>query len=188
VEAELADEGIEARTSAVERWLEDEERWTGEAPSQSWEEEEVARGRAPWQVRVERKSHAQTRELADDLERQGYNVVRRFRYVIVGASSEVEARDLALRLRGKAEAGGEVVWEGMPQSLFGVFFGLIAIGWAVWVLGVVFYGLCAGLQSNPGISSPGHPCRTLGLGVLGGFFFLLVASVVALNSSSRHRR
>ena len=40
VEAELADEGIEARTSAVERWLPDEERWTGEPPQETWEEEE----------------------------------------------------------------------------------------------------------------------------------------------------
>jgi hypothetical protein len=124
VEAELADEGLEAEISAVERWLEDEERWTGDPPSETWEEEEVERGYAPWEVRVERESHADARRLADELEGEGYDVVRRFRYVIVGAASEEEARKLADRLHGEAEAGGEVVWEGMPQSPFAVFRGL----------------------------------------------------------------
>jgi hypothetical protein len=125
VEAELADEGIEATTSSVERWLDDEERWTGEPPSETWEEEELERGYAPWEVRVERESHAEARELADELEREGYDVVRRFRYVIVGVASEEEARELAGRLRGEAELGGEVVWEeGMPQGPFAIFRGV----------------------------------------------------------------
>jgi hypothetical protein len=125
VEAELADEGIEATTSPVERWLDDEERWTGEPPSETWEDEELERGYAPWEVRVERESHAEARELADELEREGYDVVRRFRYVIVGVASEEEARELAGRLRGEAELGGEVVWEeGMPQGPFAIFRGV----------------------------------------------------------------
>src|SRR5690242_4226902 len=84
VEAELAEEGIEARTSAVERWLHDEERWTGEPPQETWEEEELDRGYAPWEVRVERATHAEARALADQLEQDGYNVTRRWRYLIVG--------------------------------------------------------------------------------------------------------
>ena len=39
VAAELADEGIEARTSEIEHWLHDEERWSNEAPQETWEEE-----------------------------------------------------------------------------------------------------------------------------------------------------
>lgn len=125
VEAELADEGIEARTSAVERWLHDEERWTGEPREESWEEEEVDRGYAPWEVRVERETHAEARELADRLEAEGYDVVRRWRYLIVGTASEEEARDLAGRLQGEVELGGEVVWEeGMPQGPFAIFRGV----------------------------------------------------------------
>ena len=124
VEAELAEERIEAVTSSVERWLEEEERWTGEPQSETWEEEEIERGYAPWEVRVERQSHGEARKLADELERGGYDVVRRFRYVIVGAASEEEAHELAARLHGEAEAGGEVVWESMPQSPFAVFRGL----------------------------------------------------------------
>ncbi len=124
VEAELADEGVEASTSTVERWLHDEERWTGEPPQETWEEEELERGYAPWEVRVERDSHAEARELADELEREGYDVVRRWRFLIVGAGSEEEARDLAQRVHGEVEPGGELVWEVTPQNPFAVFGGL----------------------------------------------------------------
>jgi hypothetical protein len=124
VEAELADEGIEAHTSAVERWLHDEERWTGEPPQETWEEEELERGYAPWEVRVERDTHAEARDLADQLEQDGYDVIRRWRYLIVGTASEEEARDLAQRVHGEAEPGGELVWEVTPQNPFAVFGGL----------------------------------------------------------------
>jgi hypothetical protein len=124
VEAELAEEGIEARTSAVERWLHEEERWTGEPPQETWEEEELERGYAPWEVRVERESHAEASKLADELERDGYDVVRRWRYLIVGTASEEEARELAQRVHGDAEPGGELVWEVTPQNPFAVFGGL----------------------------------------------------------------
>jgi len=124
VEAELADEGIEATTSAVERWLPEEERWTGEPPQETWEQEELDRGYAPWEVRVERETHAEADELADELEGEGYDVVRRWRYLIVGAASEEEARQLAERVHGEVEPGGEVVWEVTPQNPFAVFGGL----------------------------------------------------------------
>jgi len=124
VEAELADEGVEASTSTVERWLHDEERWTGEPPQETWEEEELERGYAPWEVRVERETHAEARELADELEREGYDVVRRWRFLIVGAGSEEEARELAQRVHGEVEPGGELVWEVTPQNPFAVFGGL----------------------------------------------------------------
>ena len=123
VEAELADEGITAEIQ-VERWLPDEERWSGEPPQETWEEEEVRRGYAPWEVRVERDSHAEADELADKLEQEGYDVVRRWRYLIVGAASEEEARALARRVHGEVEPGGEVVWEVAPQNPFALFGGL----------------------------------------------------------------
>lgn len=123
VEAELADEGIAAGIQ-VERWLPDEERWSGEPPQETWEEEELRRGYAPWEVRVELDSHAEADKLADKLEEEGYDVVRRWRYLIVGAASEDEARKLARRLHGEAEPGGEVVWEVAPQNPFALFGGL----------------------------------------------------------------
>ena len=124
VEAELADEGIEARTSQVERWLYDEERWSNEPPQETWEEEELDRGYAPWEVRVEYDSHDKAATQADALEQEGYRVVRRYRYLIVGAASEDEARALARRLHGEVEPGGELVWETAPGNPFAVFGGL----------------------------------------------------------------
>jgi hypothetical protein len=124
IEAELAEEGIEARTSAVERWLHEEERWSNEPPQETWEEEELERGYAPWEVRVERDSHDEAERLADELESEGYSVVRRWRFLIVGTASEEEARELAQRVHGEVEAGGEVVWEVTPQNPFAVFGGL----------------------------------------------------------------
>lgn len=124
VESELAEEGFRATEVVSERWLREEERWSGEPPSESWEEEELDRGYAPWEVRVELDSHAEAERLADRLEGEGYGVARRWRYVIVGAGSEEEARELARRLHGEAEPGGEVVWEVTPQNPFAVFGGL----------------------------------------------------------------
>ena len=58
VEAELREHGIEARTSRIEHWLDEEDRWDDEPPGETWEEEELDRGFAPWEVRVECASHA----------------------------------------------------------------------------------------------------------------------------------
>jgi hypothetical protein len=123
VEAELAAEGIQADIQ-VERWLHDEERWSSEPRAETWEQEELDRGYAPWEVRVELGSHAEADALADRLEGDGYDVVRRWRYVIVGAGSEEEARELAQRLGGEVEPGGELVWEVTPQNPFRLFGGL----------------------------------------------------------------
>lgn len=124
VEAELAEEGIEPTEVVSERWLPEEERWSGEPPSETWEQEELEQGFAPWEVRVERDSHGEAEQLADQLEGEGYDVARRWRYLIVGAGSEEEARELARRLHGEAEPGGEVVWEATPSNPFAVFGGL----------------------------------------------------------------
>jgi hypothetical protein len=123
VEAELQDEGLEA-AAITERWLPEEERWSGEPPSETWEEEVIEHGHAPWEVRVELPSHEEADKLADELEGEGFDVARRWRYLIVGAGSEEEARALAKRVHGDAEPGGEVVWEVAPQNPFAVFGGL----------------------------------------------------------------
>ena len=66
-------------------------------------------GYSPWEVRVELASHEDA---------------RRWRYLVVGASSEEEAKALAKRLHGTVEAGGEVVYEAMPHNPFAIFGGL----------------------------------------------------------------
>jgi hypothetical protein len=128
VEAELADEGLEAQVSEPERWLREEERWSNEPPQETWEEEEVEHGHAPWEVRVERPSHREADELADQLEQEGYRVIRRFRYVIAGTATKEEAEELARRLHGEAEPGGELVWEAAPQNPFIIFGGMGSSG------------------------------------------------------------
>ncbi len=124
VQAELAEQGLTAHVSEPERWLADEEHWSDEPPEPGFEEEILARGYAPWEVRVECASHHEAEELSDRLEAEGLRVVRRYTYVLVGTASEEEARDLARRLHGEVEAGGEAVWEVLPQNPFAVFGGL----------------------------------------------------------------
>jgi hypothetical protein len=124
VEAELREHGIEARTSRIEHWLDAEERWDDEPPSETWEEEELERGYAPWEVRVECPSQQAARELAEQLETEGYKPERRFHYLIVGAANREDADALAARLHGEVEPGGEVVWEVAPANPFAIFGGL----------------------------------------------------------------
>jgi hypothetical protein len=124
VEAELRENGIEARTSRVEHWIDEEDRWDDEPPGVTWEEEELDRGFAPWEVRVECPSRQSARELAEQLETEGYKPERRYSYLIVGAASREDADSLASRLHGEVEAGGEVVLEAEPRNPFAIFGGL----------------------------------------------------------------
>lgn len=126
-EAELREHGIEAKTSKVEHWLDKEERWDDEPPGETWEEEELDHGYAPWEVRVQCGSHQDARDLAERLETEGYKPVRHFRYLIVGTASKEDADALAKRLHGEVEAGGEVVLEELQVAYprrFAIFGGL----------------------------------------------------------------
>ena len=124
VEAELRAHGIEAKTSRVEHWIDEEDRWDDEPAGETWEEEELDRGFAPWEVRVESASREEAQKLAEQLEGEGYKPERRFHYLIVGTATREDADALAKRLHGEVEAGGEVVWEATPQSPFAIFGGL----------------------------------------------------------------
>ena len=124
VDAELREHGIEAKTSRVEHWIDEEDRWDDEPPGETWEEEELDRGFAPWEVRVECPSREEARKLAEQLEAEGYKPQRSFNYLVVGTATREDADALAERLHGEVEAGGEVVWETTPQSPFAIFGGL----------------------------------------------------------------
>ena len=76
------------------------------------------------QAQAEQARRMVDAELADTLEREGFDVVRRWRFLIVGAGTEEQARELARRVHGEAEPGGEVVWEVAPQNPFALFGGL----------------------------------------------------------------
>jgi hypothetical protein len=142
----LAEHGVEADVS-IDRWHELEQQWEDESLplpqtdaereaererlEQTEEAESRERGRALWEVRLELPSHGRTRELADRLEQQGLRVIRRWTFLLVGADSEDDARELAERLRADAtdaaihvEPSGEMIAEVAPGNPFAIFGGL----------------------------------------------------------------
>jgi hypothetical protein len=124
VEQELEEEGITPSRFVTERWLRDEERWDDEPDQPDIEEELLERGYAPWEVRVELESLREAHDLAEQLRSEGYDVSRTFTYVIVGTATREEAVELAHRIHGRVEPGGELVYEVQPQNPFAVFGGL----------------------------------------------------------------
>ena len=119
----LARHGITAG-SAVHRWHPIEERWeTPDVPMpqtaaerQAEHErlvdaetaEALATGKAQWEVRVELGSHRQAVALGRKLEGEGRAIVRRWRFVVVGAGNEDEARELAGQIRQEVPADAAV--------------------------------------------------------------------------------
>jgi hypothetical protein len=128
IDTELAALELEQATVVQEHWLADQDRWDDDPVAHFSDDETLAAGYAPWEVRVECKSHDEARELADRLEAEGYGVVRRWSYVIAGTATREEAQRLAQRLHGEVEPGGELVWEATPGNPFAIFGGLGGAG------------------------------------------------------------
>src|SRR5215210_1785932 len=124
VEEELADEGLTPSRFITEKWLPDEDRWDDEPDQPDVEEELIERGYAPWEVRVDTKTLGEADELAEQLRDEGYDVSRTFTYVIVGTANREDAVELARRIHGEVEPGGELVYEVQPRNPFAVFGGL----------------------------------------------------------------
>lgn len=122
----LAGHGIAAE-SAVHRWHPIEERWeTPDVPmpqtraereaehqrlTDAETAESLATGAAQWEVRVELGSHRQAVALAHALQNEGRALVRRWKFLLVGARSEDEARELAAQIRQEAPPGAAVMVE-----------------------------------------------------------------------------
>ena len=123
VQAELTREGRAAQT-VVEHWLEDEDRWDNDPPAPDAEQELLARGYAPWEVRITMASRKEARGLAQQLEAEGYAPVRGGEHLIVGAASRADADALAARLHGTVAPGGELVYEVRPENPFALLGGL----------------------------------------------------------------
>ena len=124
IESELDDQGLTPSRFVTERWLQDEERWNDDPEQPDIEEELLQRGYAPWEVRVEAKSLGEAHDLAEQLRAEGFDVSRTFTYVIVGTADRDQAVELAKRVHGEVEPGGELVYEVQPQNPFAVFGGL----------------------------------------------------------------
>jgi hypothetical protein len=117
----------------LHRWHPIEEEWedadaamprTGaerQAEHQRLEDSETAESlaaRVPqWEARVEFPSHREAVELASRLSGEGYPVVRRWKFLIVGAGNEDEAQRLAERIRQEAPADATVRAEHSGVSL-----------------------------------------------------------------------
>jgi hypothetical protein len=132
----------------LERWHPVAEAWEdpdkplpgGEAEVEAEREEQIAsehadeaaEGYPEWEVRVECHSHHDTIALADKLEAEGLQSVRRWRYLLLGALDEDSARELAHRLKSELLPGCTVTVEGslpavtsgMPPNPFAVLGGL----------------------------------------------------------------
>jgi hypothetical protein len=124
VEQELEEAGLTPERLVTERWLAEEERWNDDPEQPDAEEDLLERGFAPWEVRVECKSRREAHDLAERLRDEGYDVSRTFTYVIAGTESRDQAVELARRVQGHVEPGGELVYEVQPQNPFAVFGGL----------------------------------------------------------------
>jgi len=115
--------GIEA-DFALDRWHPIEEEWRSpdvampqteaerKAEHQRLEDAETAEamasGSASWQARAELGSHREAVHLADKLQGEGYAVVRRWKFLIVGANNDDDARALAEHIRQEAPSDAQV--------------------------------------------------------------------------------
>lgn len=122
----LAEHGIEAEF-ALDRWHPIEEQWESpdvalprteaerQAEHQRLEDTETAEalatGTAQWQARVELGSHHEAVELAAKLTGEGRRVVRRWKFLVIGANNEDDAEELAEQIRSEAPSDATVVAE-----------------------------------------------------------------------------
>jgi hypothetical protein len=96
-------------------------------------EESAERGYAEYEVKVHCSSHRETVQLADRLRDEGLPIVRRWKYILIGATDEDAANALAARLRAEAppdatvtaEVSERVAWDDDPgRGSFAMFGGL----------------------------------------------------------------
>ncbi len=142
-----ADDGLEVGLQ-LDRWHPEEERWEDaraalpetasehESEHERLEADETAdsetTGIADWDVRVEFRTHHEAVEFAKREEENGQSVVRRWKFVLIGANDEDDANAVAARLKDQlppgavvhAEPGSGVAWEFTPSNRFAVFGGL----------------------------------------------------------------
>jgi hypothetical protein len=128
----LARRGIQAEF-ALHRWHPIEEDWENpdvampqteaerQAEHQRLEDaetaESVATGTAQWEARVEFPSHHEAVALADKLRSEGRTVIRRWKFLVVGANNEDDARALAEQIKREAPADALVQAEHSGVSL-----------------------------------------------------------------------
>ncbi len=111
---------------------EEEQRSEHEVLIEEERQEAVERGYPEWEVRVDLPGHHEAAELSKQLNAEGLQNVRRWKYLVVGAIDEDSAEALAERLRAEAPEGSTVKVEGTfeaarheaPANPFAIFGGL----------------------------------------------------------------
>ena len=119
----LADHGVPAQV-VVERWHPVAEQWempevplpadeaaarAERAPLDAAEtRESLAFGAAMYEVRVELASHRETVELAARLAAEGYSVVRRWHFLVVGANNADQAAEFEAAIRQQVPEGAQL--------------------------------------------------------------------------------
>jgi hypothetical protein len=136
-------------TVDLARWHEVEERWEDptvplpDTPAEVREEREKLTdtereeskkdGMDEWEVQIVLPDHRSTKQLADKLEAQGMEPLRRWRFLVIPVASEDDGNTLADRLRQEAPADakiaveasyGQVVADNPRLSAFSIFGGL----------------------------------------------------------------
>lgn len=102
IEQEWEDAGAPMPQTAKQREAEAERRVEDET------EETADTGHTGWEVLIETASRHEAVALAERLQAEGHPVIRRWRYLVLGANNEVEARDLAQAMQQEVPATASV--------------------------------------------------------------------------------
>jgi hypothetical protein len=81
-------------------------------------QDSLAAGQAGWEVRVELPSHHQAVELAERLQAEGRPVIRRWKYLVLGANNEDDASALAEAIGQEIPAKASVHTLALPFIYF----------------------------------------------------------------------
>jgi hypothetical protein len=76
-----------------------------------------ANGYPEFEVRAELPSHHDLVDLSERLADEGYLAVHRWKYFVVGATDEDNAKEMADRIADEAPPGSHVTVEGTPQAV-----------------------------------------------------------------------
>jgi hypothetical protein len=112
IEQEWEDAGAPLPQTAEQREVEEERRVAEET------EESEDTGQTGYEVLIEVPSHHEAVELAKRLQSEGHPVIRRWRYVVLGAENEDEARDLAEAVQKEVPATASVQSTPVPFAHF----------------------------------------------------------------------
>lgn len=114
IEQEWEDAGAPMPQTAAQRAAEHERLVADE------NQESAQEGQASWEVRAELESRHRAVELAKRLRADGYPVVRRWKYVVIGARNEDDAKQLTQVVEAEAPVDASVHPAPVPFVPFGL--------------------------------------------------------------------